>query len=459
MKQIKWLAFAFAAMFAVTAFAVAPDQAHLVSFALVDPSWMTAAAAAPFMIGNTSGGDTKEVLELVQKQGTAWEEFKKTNDAIIKAKADGEAVSDLNIKLAKINADMEEQRKAMEDIAKKANRPGATDKDGMTEEQIEHRKAFERMLRTGKDAGLSELQQKAMNTGSDPDGGYLVLPEMDRTIDRIAPTISAMFRLANVVTIGTAQYQKMVKKSGMSMRRVDDGSTGGETTEPTYAKLLIDVYTAEVEPWVNNETLEDSFVDLAADLAMEAAIGFAEGAGAEFITGNGVGKARGITAYTNVANASYAWGNIGYIASGKSGAFASVAPADKIVDLQHSLKAQYRTGAVWMTNDTTLGTMRQMKDGSGSYYLWQPDPLGAFGGKFLGHNVEVDDNMADIAAGSFSLAFGNFKRGYTIVNRAGTSLIRDNITSKGVTKFNFRKRFSGGVTNFEAIKLLRMATS
>jgi HK97 family phage major capsid protein len=103
--------------------------------------------------------------------------------------------------------------------------------------------------------------------------------------------------------------------------------------------------------------------------------------------------------------------------------------------------------------------MRQLKDGSGSYYLWQPDPAGAFGGRFLGHEVVVDDNVADIAAGSYSLAFGNFKRGYTIVNRAGTTLIRDNITAKGTTKFNFRRRFGGGITNFEAIKLMRFATS
>ena len=298
-----------------------------------------------------------------------------------------------------------------------------------------------------------------MNTGSDPDGGYLVIAEMDRAIDRIAPTVSPMYRIANVVTIGTKKYEKLVKKTGMAMRRVAEGGTGGETTEPGYAKISIEVHTAEVEPWVHNETLEDAFIDLEADLADEAGIGFAEGAGSEFITGNGVGKARGIAAYSNVANASYAWGSVGYIVSGKSAAFASVAPADKLVDLQHALKAQYRPGAVWMMNDATLGTVRQMKDGSGSYYLWQPDPLGAFGGRLLGHPVEVDDNFAAVAAGSYSLAFINPKRAYTIVNRAGTTLIRDNITAKGTTKFNFRRRFGGGITHFEAVKLMKFATS
>jgi len=403
--------------------------------------------------------ELKDINDLLQKQGSAFEEFKKANDERLKAiESKGYAPADLTEKVDRISADLQKFDKELLEIAKKANRPNMDGGD-LTEEQREYKTAFNRFLRKGDETGLAELQRKAMNTGSDPDGGYLVLPEMDLVIDRIAPTISAMFRLANTVTIGTAKYEKLVKKSGMAMRRVSEGGAGGETTEPTYAKIGIEVFEAEVEPWVYNSTLEDAFIDLEADLANEAAIGFAEGAGSEFITGNGVGKARGITAYDNVANASYAWGKVGYIAAGKSGAFASVAPADKIVSLQHSLKAQYRPGAVWLMNDTTLGVARQMKDGSGSYYLWQPDPAAGFGGRFLGNPVEVDDNMPDIAAGSYSVAFGNFKRGYTIVNRAGTTLIRDNITAKGTTKFNFRRRFGGGITNFEAIKLLKFATS
>lgn len=401
-----------------------------------------------------------EIKQLIQKQGEAWEEFKHTNDARLKAiEANGHAPAELTEKLDKINASMAQIRADMTEIEKKAGRPAAGGGDELNADQVAHKKAFGNYLRKGRDEGLADLQTKAMNGGSDPDGGFLILPEMDLAIERIAPTISAMYRLADVVTIGTSKWSKMMKTSGMAMRRVADGGTGGETTEPKYAKVEIEVFSAEVEPWVFNETLEDAFVNLEADLADEAAIGFAEGAGVEFITGNGVGKARGITAYNNVANASYSWGNVGYIASGKSAAFASVAPADKLIDLQHSLKAQYRPGAVFLTNDATLGVIRQMKDGSGSYYLWQPDPAGTFGGRLLGHPVEIDDNLAAIAAGSFSLAFANLKRGYKIINRSGTTLIRDNITAKGTTKFNFRRRFGGGIYNFEAIKLMKFATS
>lgn len=405
--------------------------------------------------------DLTEVKDLIEAQARARKAEIEVLESKTMTKAEAkETLEKINADLVAIRKEAAERAEAdarqLAEIEKKAGRPGSEKQD--SPEQAEYRKAFNSYLRKGRTDNLEALQAKAMNTGSDPDGGYLVLPEMDMAIDRIAGTIGVMSRLANVITIGTAKYEKLVKTSGMAMRRVADGATGGETTEPKFGKIAIEVHTAEVEPWVYNETLEDAMINLEVDLADEAAIGFAEGANAEFITGNGVGKARGIAAYTMVANSSFSWGNVGYIASGKSAAFASVAPADKVVSLQHALKAQYRPGAVWLANDATVGVMRQMKDGSGSYYLWQPDPSGAFGGRFLGHPVEVDDNVADIGAGSLSLAFGNFKRAYTIVNRAGTTIIRDNITAKGTTKFNFRKRFGGGIVNYEALKWMKFST-
>lgn len=434
--------------------------AALFGHPLISPDHALAFGLTPMLFGETAGAGVAEVMELITKQGKAWEAFKEANDARLKAiEEKGYAPADLTEKVDKINIDLAAIGKSMTELEKKAGRP-EPGKEDATPEQAEYRKAFKGYLRGSVDqAELKAIQAKAMNSQTDTAGGYLVLPEMDAAIDRIAPTISAVYRLANVVTIGTSKYEKLVKTAGMSMRRIADGSAGGETTEPTYAKLAIEVFTAEVEPWVNQETLDDTIVDLEADLAMEAGIGFAEGAGAEFITGNGVGKARGIAAYTGIANASYAWGKIGYIVSGKSASFASSAPADKLIDLQHALKQQYRAGAVFLMNDATLGSVRQMKDGSGAYYLWQPDTTAGFGGRLLGSPVQIDDNVADIGAGSYSIAFGNFKRGYTIVNRQGTTLLRDPYTGKGVVKFNFRRRFGGGITNFEAIKLMKFATS
>ncbi len=439
---------AFVAVLAVMAIAT------LLGHPIISPEVLAGLGVAPMAF---SGEISLELKTALDKQAEAWGEFTRKNDELLKAKAEGKAVADLQAAVDKINTDLTKQTTDLMEIAKKANRPVMKDAKGqeMTEDQVAYKAAFNRFLRKGDENGLSDLQRKAYNAASGPDGGFLVLPEMDGEIIRVVGVVSAIGRLARNVTIGTDTFKKVAKTSGFAARRVGPGATGGETTNPKYAELEFTAHTAEAEPWVFNETLEDTIIDLEMDLANEASIAFAELAGSEFATGTGVGSARGITAYDTVANSSYSWGKLGYVKSGASGDFAGTNPGDAIIDLQHALKAQYRPGAAYAMGDATLAKVRQMKDGSGNFYLWQPDPLAGFGGRLLGSPVEIDDNMPTLAGNSLSMAYGNFAQGYVVVNRSGTVVIRDNITAKGKTKFNFRRRFGGGVQNFEAIKLMK----
>lgn len=424
---------------------------------LINPEALAGLGMIPFAMSGEI--ELKDIKSLVEKQNEAWGEFTRKNDELLKAKAEGKAVADLQATVDKLNGAFKTINDEVTEIAKKANRPQTDGGKQVTAEQAEYKQAFNKFLRKGDENGLADLQRKAYNTGSGPDGGFLVLPEMDAEIIRVVGVTSAIGRLARQVTIGTDTFKKVAKTAGMAARRVGPGATGGETTNPKFAELEFTAHTAEAEPWIHNETLEDAIMNLEMDLSNEAAIAFAELAGSEFAIGTGVGSARGITDYTTVANASYAWGKLGYIASGGAGAFAASNPGDAIINLQHGLKAQYRPGAAFVMADATLATVRQMKDGSGAFYLWQPDPLAGFGGRLLGSPVEIDDNMPVVASNSYSVAYGNFAQGYVVVNRSGTVVIRDNITAKGKTKFNFRRRFGGGVQNYEAIKLMKFATS
>jgi HK97 family phage major capsid protein len=399
--------------------------------------------------------ELKDISTALESQARIFEEFKRKNDERLEAiEKKGHAPDDLTEQVNRLSEAMTKIDGDVLEIQKKAGRlnAGGIDED----KKAEFKSALDLWARKG---DLSGLERKAINSQSDPEGGYLIIPEIDNMIDRVVPTISVFAGLCNNRTIGTARYTKMMKTSGMTATWPGDGNTSGETTEQQWAQINIDVYPIEVEPWVHNSTLEDAMIDLEMDVTDEAAISFAEGIGAALITGTGVGKPFGLLSATKAANSSYAWGKIGYIASGKSAAFASVAPADKLVDLQHSLKQQYRANATWMMSDATLGTARQMKDGSGQYYLWQPDPTGSFGGRILGNPVAVDDNMSAIGAASYSIAFGDFRKGYTFVRRRGVQLIRDPYTAKGKTKFNFTTRVGGGITNYESIKLMKFATS
>ena len=55
--------------------------------------------------------------------------------------------------------------------------------------------------------------------------------------------------------------------------------------------------------------------------------------------------------------------------------------------------------------------------------------------------------------------FANLGVGYLIVDRFGIRVLRDPFTAKPYVKFYSTKRVGGAVVNFEAIKLLKVASS
>lgn len=429
--------------------------------------------------------DLSEIKQLVESQGTAWEEFKRTNDERIAKMAKGEAVADLEAKLAKMNDALNDTGSALKELAIKAGRPVMGDSKkadelaaevkafnakarhtkgsgfvDVTVEQYEQYKASVKSYIRKGDRSMLDAEVKTINVGNDPQGGYLVGEEMEAGIDRVLRRYSAMRQVARVIPIGQASYKKLVKVAGTS-----GASRGGENTAPsngtstTWSELTFTPGTYISEQRITSESLEDSVQDVESDLIEEMGIEFAEMEGTDFITGDGVNGPRGIHSYDIVANASYAWGKVGYIASGGASGFASSNPSDALIDLQHGLRRQYRVGAVWTMNDATLGTIRKFKDGQG-IYLWAPSMLmnGAVG-QLLGHPVVTDDFMPDLGSNTYPIAFGDFGRAYYIVDRRGVSVLRDPYTAVPHVKFIGRRRVGGGIANFEALKVLKCATS
>ena len=409
----------------------------------------------------------EEIKKLIADLGKAVEELKAENDKRLKAlEMKGYAPADLTEKVDRINQDISEisamkrQLEALETAVGRGQLPGGGGKSELDNIKAQHKEAFEKWFRKGGDGNLEavkELQIKAgLSTLSDPDGGWLVTPaEFDKEIDRVASTISIMRRIATVRQIGNAEYKKLVNQGGTTSGWVAEKESRTETSTPTLKEIVVNAKEIYTMPGITQVMLDDAMFDIAAWLADEVAVEFDEEEGAAFITGDGVGKPHGIAGYTFVANASYAWGNVGYIAGGHATLLNN---ADKLVDLQHALKSRYRNGAIWLMNDATSGKIRLLKDGDGNY-IWRaglevgkPDAL-------LGKPCEYDDNVADIGANAYPLFFGNFKRGYLIVDRIGVRVIRDPYTSKGNVLFYTTKRVGGGITLFEAIKALKIATS
>lgn len=404
---------------------------------------------------------SEQLKALIEEQGRAFEQFKRVNDEILARKASGEAVAELETKLERINAALGENQRLIERIGVLEARMNRSDlgAGGRADpEKARYREAFLGWLRKGQgEETLRTLTPKALSAGSDPDGGYFVTEELERTVDRVLPTQSAMRGLAQVLRIGAASYKKIVTKSGAAGGWVEETGARPETAGPQLSQLEFTPKEVYANPAATQTLLDDSFVDIEAWLADEIAITFGEKEGLAFISGNGVSQPRGILSYEAVLKASWEWGKLEYVKSGNASGFPTAAPGDTLIDLVAALKGGYRQGAGFLMNRATEATVRKFKNATTEEYFWQPGLQAGTPATLLGHPVYIDDNMPDVAGGAFPIAFGNMRRGYLIVDRVGIRVLRDPYSNKPFVHFYSTRRVGGGVQNFEAIKLLKIA--
>ncbi len=401
-----------------------------------------------------------ELKETIQALGKAFDAFKAENDARLKEiEKKGAADPLLTEKVDKINADiaqisaLKKQLETLETAVAQGQFPGGG-KNELDRVKAQHKDAFAKFFRKGAEGGLRDLEvQAGLSTLSDPDGGFLVPEDYEQAIDRVALSVSAMRRLATVRTIGTDTYKKLVNQGGASAGWVGEKGARAETNTPTLVEIAINAKEVYAMPAATQTLLDDARVDIAGWLADEVSIEFSEQESDAFINGNGVEKPKGIAAYPMAANASYAWGKVGYITSGNA---TLINDLDKLIDLQHALKAVYRNGAAWLMNDATLATIRKMKDGDGNY-IWVPGLKDGAPDTLLGKPVEIDDNVDDIAANKYPIFFANFKRAYLIIDRQGVRVLRDPYTTKPYVLFYTTKRVGGGIVMYEAIKALKVS--
>ncbi|CAN5208407.1 phage major capsid protein [soil metagenome] len=345
----------------------------------------------------------------------------------------------------------------LDELTLKARRPqiGGAEAKG---DDREHKKAFNMYMRKGETGSLSRLEQKALSAGSDPDGGYLVPDEIETEIGRLLKDMSPIRAIAGIRQVSAGVYKKPFTTTGAATGWVGETASRPQTASPGLSEMQFPAMELYAQPAATQSLLDDAVVDIDQWIAGEVQAAFAEQETLAFISGDGSNKPKGFLDYTKVADASWSWGNLGYIASGAAGAFASSDPSDKLIDLVYALKAGYRQNASFVMNRKTQSSIRKLKDADGNY-LWQPAASADAKPSLLGFPVVEAEDMPDIAANSFAVAFGDFGRGYLIVDRLGVRVLRDPSSAKPYVLFYTTKRVGGGVQNFEAIKLMKFAAS
>ena len=378
------------------------------------------------------GADTAELMAVF----AAYTEANDARLAEIEAKGDSDPLTDE--RLARID-------RRLEALSLKMARPeaGAV----KTADEDARNQAWTRYLRAGDESGLARLDVKALNTGTDEQGGYIAPPELDRLIESRLMVASPMRQIATVRQTSAGTYKKPVGL-GAAASWVGEQATRTQTTHSGLSLLEFPAGELYAMPAATQTLLEDSYADIDAWLADEVEAAFAAQESAAFISGDGDGKPKGFLDYDIVAEASHEWGKIGSVA----GDFTADDAADQIIDLIYTPKAQFRANGRFVMNRRTVAAVRKLKDGDGRY-LWQPGN-GGEAATIMGYPVTEVEDMPDIGTGNAAIAFGDFRRFYLIADRQGARVLRDPYSAKPFVLFYTTKRVGGGVQNFDAAKVM-----
>jgi HK97 family phage major capsid protein len=397
--------------------------------------------------------EIKDVQDVAEALGKKFDEFKEKNDKRIdgleaeKGKLSGQ-VDTLNEKLS----ELDELKSALEKELISLKRPDGTS----TKAASEHKAAFMQFVRKGVDTGLGDLQAKALQIGVEADGGYAVPEELDRNIIKLLHDASPMRQVCNQITVGTPDYKKLASLGGAGSGWVGETDPRPATGTPTLAQIAAFMGEIYANPQATQSSLDDMFFNAEAWLDEEVAREFTEKEGNAFTLGNGTNKPKGFLAYPMAATAdgARAFGTLQKLVTGVAGGITG----DKLIDLIHALKAGYRANGKFMMGNLTVAYVRKLKDSDGNY-LWRPGLEAGQPSSLLGYGITENEDMPVVAADANAIAFGDFKRAYTIVDRIGTRVLRDPYTNKPYVGFYTTKRVGGMLVDSQAVKVLTLSVA
>jgi HK97 family phage major capsid protein len=406
--------------------------------------------------------ELKKIAESVQAVTKGFDELKNASELAQKGATAAQGMVD---KLAeKVSGQLEEIQQKQAKLEAALSRPAAAaDDQSKAQCEVESR-ALKAYMRGGDKAlhAMGPEEQKALSTDDNPNGGYLVPAGTLGMINGRIFETSPMRKLATVRPTSFKSVSVDIDDNEAEARWEGEGTSSGETDTPETGQLEIVAKKMEAEPRATIEDLQDSAFDIEAWLAGKVSDKFSRLENAAFVNGDGVLKPRGLLTYP-------AWASAGAYERGKieqllAGSTSEITP-ENLIDLQGALIEDYQSNATWGMNRGVLTKIMKIK-GTDMYRFLNLQPAVGQQGQVLGAVMSLLEKpvvlMADmptVASNALSVAYGDFAKTYTIVDRVGISVLRDPYTSKGRVKFYTTKRTGGAVTNFQSMKLLKMAAS
>lgn len=450
-------------LFAISAILIAGASAPAV-LALDEDVLRAHAAKIPATLETKEETSLEDIKKLVVKQNETHTELHKRLDEVEKKGADvvsQEAIDRVNTELGEVTKKLDEALMSKNRGLQTGDAEG--DPSHFTN-STEYKSALDDYLVKGEDSAIKALQTKALSAGSSADGGAAIPEELDRNIEQLLKDYSPFRAIAGQITVNGPRYKKLINEGGAGSGWVGETDGRPETGTPKLTEVTPPLGTIYANPAITQDGIDD-IPNVQTWLQNEVADEFAIQEGIAFISGNGVNKPRGFLDYTTSADKDgvRAFGTLQHRVTGQAAALPDTssnpgAVEDMLIHLITDLRSGYRQGARFLMNSRTAATIRTIRDADGRS-LWQPSSTEGAQSRLLGFGVTELDHMPDVAAGNCPIAFGNFSRGYLIMDRIGTRVLRDAYTNKPYVHFYTTKRVGGGVVNSECIKLLKVAAS
>ncbi|MBR7653280.1 phage major capsid protein [Brucella oryzae] len=408
-------------------------------------------------------GDIKAAIDGVNR---AFEEFKAEHTKEIKDIKAGLGDVVQNEKVDRINEQLGVMSAAIDDLNVKMALGNVPGKEGENEtaEMKEYKADFNEWVRTGEGEGKIRSANKSgvmasMSVGSNPDGGYTAPVEWDRQITDKLAVVSPMRRFASIQNVRGQGFKHLYNMHGAGSGWVGETDASPETATPQFAEYSFKFGEIYANPGVTQILLEDSEIDIAAYLAGEVDLQFAQQEGVAFLSGDGVNKPKGVLMYDATAEGALPAGEkhpLGPVLEVNTGDAAELT-ADGLIDLVYAIPSERITpSSAFYLNRKTHSVVRKMKDGQGNY-LWQPPYQAGQPAQILGYAANELSGMPDVAAAAIPVIFGDMAQGYRIFDRLGVQVLRDPYTKKPYVLFYTRKRVGGGLWNPEFIRYHRVA--
>jgi HK97 family phage major capsid protein len=222
--------------------------------------------------------------------------------------------------------------------------------------------------------------------------------------------------------------------------------------DATFGQVDLDAFKYGFTMKASSELLADNAVNIVEFMGRRGGEALGNGIGAAFVTGTGSSQPRGILA---------ASGGLATQAA-RSTSVANGFNYDDVMDLVHSVLRPYRNGSVFIANDSTVKTLRKLREGSGTgQYLWQPALTAGAPDTLAGYPILADPAMPTVQTnGTKGLVFGNISKA-VIVRFAGPVRVEsstDFAFDTDLTTWRFIVRVDSEVVDANAAKALTYTT-